>query len=490
MMIAARKALLPWLILVAGLCITWLAWDHERRVTHKELHTQFDFSLRETVSHIEQRMSAQEQMLLGVQSLLAATDAMDRRIFHDYINGLRLDANFSGVKTVGIAKYVPAAQRQTHIAAMQRHGFSDYAIQPDGLRAFFAPIIQLERGIDPPGFDAWTKPALRLAMEQARDSGMARISGNVAVDAEQKPGFVMYMPIYARGQAHENIDQRRASLFGWAFAVFRMEDLMASFYGERQEGIILSLFDGVEPSDASLLYRSADASKIPGVISANEYMVIAGHDWMLSMSATDEFETRFGHNNALMIAGAGTGLSILLALLAWLQLATRTLTHLAQTDSLTGLLNRRTFFERAELEAKRCQRYHRPLLALMLDIDHFKQINDVYGHQAGDYVLGKVAKELTAEIRSIDILARYGGEEFVVQMQEIDIKAGLQLAERIRAAIEQMQLLVADRPISITVSIGIAQMREGETQFEVLKRADAALYQAKREGRNRVVLAA
>jgi diguanylate cyclase (GGDEF)-like protein/PAS domain S-box-containing protein len=344
---AARLILLPWLILAAALSVTWLVWDHERLTTRKELRSQFDFSLREAVSRVEQRMSANEQMLRGVQGLFATIDMMDRDAFRHYVGALKLDANFSGIQVIGIAEHVPAARMETHVAAMRQLGFRDYAIQPDGLRESYAPVTQREPDVDRnrvgPGFDAWADPVRRLAMELARDSGMAAISGKVrlVVDsgADASPGFIMYLPIFARGQPHDSVAQRRVNLAGWVFASFHMNELMASLYGEQPPGLVFAIYDGVEPSDAVLLYRSAETGsrRQPTAIAANEYLVVAGHTWTLSASASEDFEARFTHDAAPLIAAAGAGLSLLLALLALL-LSTGRTRALRLAGEMTGEL--------------------------------------------------------------------------------------------------------------------------------------------------------
>ena len=328
-----RLVLLPLLILSAALGVTWIVWDHERQAAHNELLSQFNFSMGDAVSRVEQRMATYELMLRGVQGLFAATGTLDRETFHDYVGTLNLDANFSGVQAIGITQWVPAAQEHAHVAAMRQLGFADYAVQPEGLREGYAPIVQREpftgRNRSSLGFDAWADPVRRLAMEKARDSGMAAISGKVrlSVDSETdaRPGFIMYLPIYARGQRQDSVAERRAHLLGWVYASFRMHDVIASLYGEQPPGLSLAIYDGVEPSDATLLHRSADfvGQPMPAAISANEYLVIAGHDWTLSMSAQHDFKARFARNDGLLIACAGTGLSLLLALLAWLLLTGR-----------------------------------------------------------------------------------------------------------------------------------------------------------------------
>ena len=142
--IATLILLLPWLALLTSLGTTWLVWDHERQSERKELRSQFDFTLRETVSLVEQRIAAYEQMLRGVQSLLATTSLKNRKAVHDYVDSLQLDANFSGVKVIGVAERVPARDKAAHVAAMRQLGFGDYRIEPDNEREMYAPIIQRE----------------------------------------------------------------------------------------------------------------------------------------------------------------------------------------------------------------------------------------------------------------------------------------------------------------------------------------------------------
>jgi len=324
--------LLPALILVAALGITGLAWNHERQVTQKALQSQFDFLLRETIGRVEQRMATYEQMLRGVQGLLAITEPTDRDAFSNYVGALQFDPNFASIQAVGIIKRVPAALAPSHVASMRRLGFNDYVIQPAGVREVYAPVIQREpyvgRNRMRPGFDAWSDPVRRSAMERARDSGMAAISGKVqlVVDsgADAPAGFVMYMPIYTRGQAQDNLAGRRAHLAGWIFASFRMSDVIASLYGEKPPGLAFSLFDGVEPTEAALLYRAAETRSRPAAFAANEYLVVGGNTWTLSVRSQDDFETRFGRNSALIIAATGVSLGLLLALLTWLILTART----------------------------------------------------------------------------------------------------------------------------------------------------------------------
>ncbi|MCE7031572.1 GGDEF domain-containing protein [Lysobacter sp. GX 14042] len=157
---------------------------------------------------------------------------------------------------------------------------------------------------------------------------------------------------------------------------------------------------------------------------------------------------------------------------------------LAERDPLTGVYNRRRLFERLEEEVERSRRGHSPLSVCMLDVDHFKEVNDRHGHQAGDQVLRQVATTIAASLRSIDSLGRYGGEEFVLVLPQTPRDGARKKAERVRGAID----LSCACGRALTVSIGVAGYRPGDSVDTLLARADAALYRAKAKGRNRVVL--
>jgi diguanylate cyclase len=155
------------------------------------------------------------------------------------------------------------------------------------------------------------------------------------------------------------------------------------------------------------------------------------------------------------------------------------------SDPLTGIRNRLAYEEAIRLEIDRHKRYKRPLTLLMMDLDHFKFVNDTYGHSAGDKVLQFVAKILAANIRSVDFLARYGGEEFVIILPELDIKAGQLVAAKICDAVQASKLKVEGNIVRMTISGGLAQIRKEDTAESLFERADTAMYLAKERGRNR-----
>ncbi len=163
------------------------------------------------------------------------------------------------------------------------------------------------------------------------------------------------------------------------------------------------------------------------------------------------------------------------------------LERLATTDSLTGLANRRRLFDCLEQEVYRAQRYGTALSLVMFDIDHFKRINDSWGHATGDWVLRRIARETHQLLRKTDQAGRYGGEEFVVLLPETDLSEALLLAQRLRQRISDTAITPEhDAPMPVTVSVGVAALAPDETGEELIHRADQALYRAKQNGRNRV----
>ena len=160
------------------------------------------------------------------------------------------------------------------------------------------------------------------------------------------------------------------------------------------------------------------------------------------------------------------------------------------TDALTGIANRRHFITLFERELERAKRYKTPLSCVLIDLDHFKRVNDKYGHMAGDRVLVTAAQVFKSILRAHDVLARWGGEEFVVLLPQTDLPGAEAMAERCRRALEEARIPLGDgRTVRVTTSLGVAchPFPAAETGDDLLLRADTALYEAKESGRNRSV---
>ena len=163
--------------------------------------------------------------------------------------------------------------------------------------------------------------------------------------------------------------------------------------------------------------------------------------------------------------------------------------RMANTDGLTGLYNHRHLQERLQQEIERAERYDRPLSVIMADLDRFKDFNDAFGHPRGDELLIAVASTLRQLSRASDILARYGGEEFTLVLPETSAEDALVLAERVRQCVEALEQASRAGGPTVTLSIGVASHARGDSKESLIETADAALYQAKRAGRNQVRVA-
>jgi len=170
----------------------------------------------------------------------------------------------------------------------------------------------------------------------------------------------------------------------------------------------------------------------------------------------------------------------------------RQLAELCRIDYLTGVENRRSFMERAEIEFLRAQRYGKPLAIVLVDVDHFKRVNDCHGHGVGDEMLKVVAETLAGQVRRHDGIARYGGEEFALVLAETSAEQARLMAERCRVLIESAALIRAGEVVRVTASMGIAALPQADVDRveRLIDLADEALYQAKSRGRNRVASAA
>ena len=167
------------------------------------------------------------------------------------------------------------------------------------------------------------------------------------------------------------------------------------------------------------------------------------------------------------------------------------LERLAYFDTLTGLFNRRSIMEKVDEWLRHMERYDGRLCVIMLDVDHFKAVNDLYGHRIGDRVLTDVAHLMRESVRQTDFVGRYGGDEFLIILPQTDAGGAAVMAERTRAAIQGSPMHDADgNTFSVTASLGVAEWCKGDHEDLIITRADTALYHAKDEGRNKVEITA
>ena len=211
-------------------------------------------------------------------------------------------------------------------------------------------------------------------------------------------------------------------------------------------------------------------------------------DWYLIVAQQeDEAELRIQNSLTINLA-VSLIISLVIIILVNLIIAgyQKQLESMATTDKLTGIANRQVFdvlFQQVHSQSKRRKT---PLSAIMFDIDYFKEINDTYGHPTGDVILKTLAQTITQSIRESDLFFRWGGEEFLIILPDSDIDRASIVAEKIRKTVEELVITFSGKAVSVTISMGVATMSEGETSDNLVVRSDEALYAAKKKGRNRI----
>ena len=358
--------LLPFLVLAISLIVTHLLWRDAQQDAMQHLQADFDFHVREAATHVERRMANYEQVLRGAKGLFAASVSVDRAEFREYASALRLEENYPGIQGTGFALIVQPPQKQRHIDAIRKQGFPAYTIHPEGEREIYTSVIYIEpfdeRNRRAFGYDMYSDlevpcegdsaPGLRrAAMERARDSGKAAITGSAVIsgkvrllmemetDEHPQAGFLMYLPIYKNGAPTGTLDERRANIVGWAYAPFRMDDLMNGILGGSAAGLDIKIYDGDEVSGRALMYDTArHGAGISPLFRAARPLDIVGHKWTMAIHSLPAFEAQLGREKPQIVANAGIGVSLLLTLLAWLlvrdrQRTLQTAKHFADNEA-------------------------------------------------------------------------------------------------------------------------------------------------------------
>jgi diguanylate cyclase (GGDEF)-like protein len=344
------------------------------------------------------------------------------------------------------------------------------------------PIAQVESkvGTPPePGFDLSSDPQHAAAMRRARDGGGVAITDVAPTLIGPGPGLVVYQPVYRDGAAIRTVAQRRAALLGFAAGAFRAPDLAAAATAAIPRDIEVQLLEKGAP---------VIGPDEPLAESATAPVRIADRTWLLVVRDPD----RPGVALPILMAVFGLALAALLGALVVIWSRNEQVQELqrqASQDALTGLKNWRRFQEDLRGELARSRREGVEGALLMLDLDHFKEVNDTLGHPVGDQVIGEIAGVLRGRMRETDVLARLGGDEFAIVLPRCDADEARAVAEAIATAIRE-HVPQRDGLPRITASIGIATFGTGtEATFESVQHdADAAMYAAKQAGRDAVRL--
>jgi diguanylate cyclase (GGDEF)-like protein len=278
------------------------------------------------------------------------------------------------------------------------------------------------------------------------DSAPQALKARAVLGPGERPGSLLVVPL--------RLEER-------VIGVVSIQHDVAHFYSEADKNALQTL-----AGDSAALI--ADAQTFDELAAYREHLE------ELVAARTAELEASLARNDALLAELQGKG---------------ELLERQSREDALTGVANRRHFDERLAAEIARAERYGHPLCLLLVDLDHFKRVNDSAGHAAGDAVLVRAAREMAGHARATDFLARIGGEEFALLLPEQDAPGAAVVAEHLRAALAALDYGGIWPGLRVTASVGIASLRGNEGRDALLRRADAALYAAKNAGRDRVVAA-
>jgi PAS domain S-box-containing protein len=376
--------LLAGLVFLATVIVTAALWQNASEVAYTELQSNFSYRARDMAASIERRMAVYQQVLRGAQGFLRGSVDVSRPDFATYFNLLKLDEHFPGIEALGIATLIPRPALALHVATMRSEGFPDYQVTPAGERDVYSAITHIEpfggRNLRAFGFDMFSEPVRRQAMEQARDTGRAAATGKVVLVQEGSQrslfGFLTYLPVYRAGLPLATLDQRRAALVGWIYAPFRMNDLMRGLGGEHSGDLDISIYDGDRAAPDALLFRSPGSQPR----AAREPMftrviptTAPGRRWTMVISSAPSLEATLDRARPRAILLAGAGLGFLLSLIVWLLASER-----GRALQLAGLMTHELRQSRDHIEAE--QQRMKVILQNAYDafiaIDHRGRITD------------------------------------------------------------------------------------------------------------------
>lgn len=321
--------LAPFLVLGAGLGLTWVLTGHLHQKTQLAERLALEIRTDEIVSGLERRLAANGEILRGVAGLFSSSRTVDRDEFRTYVETQELPLYFPGIQAIGYVSLVPGQARQA-FTNDHRRDFPNFAIFPPGERDSYAPVTFIEpmeaRNARIIGFDMMTEPMRFAAAERARDEGTAVITDRLTLRQENGPdvqtGIVCFVPVYRSGMPLLDPEQRRAALLGWAYAALRIGDMvnafLASEYAETSRRVRIQLFADWSVAPAGQIFDSHPGAEAGGSSPLIRLLSTHGRHWTLQLTPLSPItESRSASDGNLAVAIAGTLLSLLLAFGVW-----------------------------------------------------------------------------------------------------------------------------------------------------------------------------
>jgi len=332
-----------WLVLALSLTITGMGWLLASEAIEKRASERFAYEVREAQERVEHRMEQYEQVLRGGVALFDSSEEVTRAEWHVYARALDLQKALPGLQGFAYAPRVDANRLGAHEAAVREEGFPDYQVTPAGGRDVYFPITLIEpfdvRNQRAFGFDMYSEPIRKQAMDNAIDTGNATLSGLVRLKQEDsdnvQPGFLMYLPVYGAKAIPDTPQARREALQGVVYSPFRTVDLMSNVMGKKTLPVTFKLFDSPDMNPESLFYDSAAGQ--PRHVSKYSLTVpvsVSGRTWTAHFQGTPSFDRQVGSATPNLILAAGVVIDILLFLILISLAAQRQRAGASQAKSL------------------------------------------------------------------------------------------------------------------------------------------------------------
>ncbi|HEX4857782.1 MAG TPA: diguanylate cyclase [Usitatibacteraceae bacterium] len=501
---ATRRLAISLVVFLLALGATALAWEVSQLSARAAGMRAFTEQALRVERTILERLRNYELVVHSGAAFFDSAKNLTAADWQLYFRRAEVHDLYPAIRGVHVAMRVPARDLQRHVETMQRTLDAEYRVHAPPGREEVIPVQWLGSAAPAArvflGMDLLGIPGFPAIMRAAAESGRAVMSRKVMwrdESGKMVPGFALFHPLYAGGGDPGSPEARRRALSGYLFCPIVVSEMMASVIGAERALLDTELFDGTQVTAEGVLYdddglpramRKAD----PDSEVALRRIDLGTTQWVLYFESKEGVFAGRGSNAPRWLLVGGLLLSVALAGLVYSLLTAEAVALTASLqDGLTGLHNRRFLEASLKREEEVSRRSGQPVAIVQFDLDHFKKLNDTFGHAAGDEVLRVVGEVLRAATRGADIVCRYGGEEFTLILPGATREHAFARASTIARHLAASDVAFSNKTLPrVTVSGGIAVFPEdGQTLRAVLHRADHALLRAKREGRARVVVA-
>ncbi len=349
-----RTTLLSIAFLIASLLFTLFFWDLFLQNQELQIRATYAVKTDEISAQLVKRMHDNEQVLRGAAALFGVNKVVSRSDWHNYVSALQVGENYPGIQGIGFAKWLTPEEKDANIRKIRSEGFPEYVIRPEGERPVYTSIIYLEpfdwRNQRAFGYDMYSEPLRRAAMDKARDENITTIAAKITLvqetDKDKQSGMLMYLPVYQQGMPLTTVALRRKAFVGFAYSPIRMNDFVQASTSMASKGIAFDISVSGNPAEDNLMYSRIQAEKIAlpehykPTITTEKSVQAFGPVWKISTMALPGFnkENRQGHSSLVLIAGII--FSLLGSSVVFLMLKNRNMT-IEQSEEKVGILNSR-----------------------------------------------------------------------------------------------------------------------------------------------------